>query len=80
MIFLEHKDVTNMLMMLELTVELRHALESVSVRGGKIDDKLADELRDLCTDKLDVCGYDENYNLNENGKILDALVDKLYVK
>jgi hypothetical protein len=68
-----------MLMMLELTSSLRQVLEDISVSGGNIDDDQVDELRDLCNDKLDVCGYDENYNLNENGKKLEALVDKLYL-
>jgi hypothetical protein len=79
MIFLSRSEIEYMLMMLELTSSLRQVLEGISVSGGNIDDDQADELRDLCNDKLDVCGYDENYNPNEDGKRLEALVDKLYV-
>ena len=79
MIFLSRTEIEYMLMMLELTPALRHVLEELVASGGKIDDDQADELRDLCNDKLDICGYDENYDLNEDGKKLEALVDKLYV-
>ncbi|MDD2739859.1 MAG: hypothetical protein PHR94_13090 [Methylomonas lenta] len=79
MIFISRIEIEYMLMMLELTSSLRQVLEDISVSGGNIDDDQVDELRDLCNDKLDVCGYDENYNLNENGKKLEALVDKLYL-
>ncbi|MDP3390425.1 MAG: hypothetical protein Q8Q45_14555 [Methylococcaceae bacterium] len=79
MIFLSRSEIEYMLMMLELTSSLRQVLEGISVSGGNIDDDQADELRDLCNDKLDVRGYDENYNPNEDGKRLEALVDKLYL-
>ena len=39
----------------------------------------ADELRNLCTDKLDVSGFDEAYNPTDSGEILEALIDKLFV-
>jgi hypothetical protein len=68
-----------MLATLELTPELRQVLEQLSVEGGAVSEEQADELRDRCNDKLDVCGYDENYDLNQDGKKLEALVDKLYV-
>lgn len=79
MIFLSRTDIEYMLVKLELTPVLRQALEGLSVSGGNVDDDIADELRDLCNDKLDVIGYDENYNLNDDGKKLETLVDKLFV-
>lgn len=80
MIIIKREDVLYMLLMLELTPDLRQVLKLISVGGGKLSEDQADELRDLCNDKLDVCGYDEQYKLNEDGKRLDALVDKLYIE
>lgn len=79
MVSLSCEDVRYMLATLELTPELRQVLEQLSVEGGAVSEERADELRDRCNDKLDVCGYDENYDLNQDGKKLEALVDKLYV-
>jgi len=79
MIYLKPEDIEYLLEKIELSVELRSALEALSGVGGKVSTNQADELRDLCNDRVDLCGYDENYTLNDDGKILDALVDKLYV-
>ncbi|MET1218962.1 MAG: hypothetical protein ABWW63_04940 [Glaciecola sp.] len=68
-----------MLIILELPPDLRLVLEAISAEGGELNEDQADELRDLCNEKLDICGYDENYKLNENGKKLEALVDKLFI-
>jgi hypothetical protein len=40
----------------------------------------ADTLRDLCGDRLQVEGFDENYQPTKLGRILESLIDKLYVK
>ncbi len=37
-----------------------------------------DELRDWASNKLQVVGFDMNYSLTEEGKILESLIDKLY--
>lgn len=39
----------------------------------------ADELRDLCGEQLQVAGFDENYELTEEGKILESLIDKFFI-
>lgn len=44
-----------------------------------ISDNLADTLRDLCGDELQIHGFDENYEPTTLGKILESLIDKLYV-
>ena len=44
-----------------------------------IDNDFADKLRDLCIDKLDFCGYDKNYELNNLGKELNTFIDKLFI-
>jgi hypothetical protein len=33
----------------------------------------------MCTDKLDINGYDENYEPNKLGKVLNELIDKLFI-
>ena len=79
MISLTKEDVGYMLRMLDLTLELKEVLQRISEGGGNVVEDQADELRDLCHDKLDKYGYDEKYNLNEVGKKLEALADKLYI-
>jgi hypothetical protein len=76
---LGREEVLYMLIILELPPDLRLVLEAISAEGGELNEDQADELRDLCNEKLDICGYDENYKLNENGKKLEALVDKLFI-
>ena len=45
-----------------------------------LDENEAIDLRELCSDYLLEVGFDEEYVVNEKGKLLEALVDKLYVK
>ena len=69
-----------MLTALPLTDDLRERLESlISAENKAISDDIADELRDLCAERLDTHGFDENYNPTEEGKKLEALIDKLYI-
>ena len=70
-----------MLSYLTLTDRLRIMLEQLPHDSNKIiDDDIADELRDLCADRLDTHGFDINYNPTAEGSRLEALIDKLYVK
>ena len=78
MIYLSQYDVQFMLMMLQLTPDLSQVLKAIA-EGGEITEDQADELRDCCTDKLDEVGFDEKYEPTEDGKKLEALVDKLYI-
>jgi len=39
----------------------------------------ADEIREICMDYLPVYGFDSNYELNEQGKILEKLIDKFFI-
>lgn len=52
-----------------------------SVRKIQLDltPDLADRVRDMCGDELAVSGFDENYNLTPRGRILETLVDKLFI-
>ncbi len=78
MIRLNRDDVLFMLMTLQLTPYLRQVLQSIA-KGGDISDDQADELRDYCTHRLDEIGFDENYELTEEGAKLETLVDKLFI-
>lgn len=33
----------------------------------------------MCSEKIDAVGYDENYDLNKDGVMLNHLIDKLYI-
>jgi len=76
---LDREDVLYMLMMLDLSPDLRQILDAISSGGGEINDGCADDLRDLCNDQLDVKGYDKDYNLNDDGRKLESLADKLFI-
>lgn len=43
-----------------------------------VKDEIAIQIRDWVGEKLQKEGFDENYELNENGKILEQLEDLLY--
>lgn len=45
----------------------------------KFSEDQVDELRDLCGEQLQVVGFDENYELTEEGKILESLIDKFFI-
>ena len=44
----------------------------------KISEELSEEIRDKCGEQLQIAGFDENYQTNEEGRILESLIDKLY--
>ena len=80
MITLTLQEIQFMLTVLALTVDLRERLNAlVSVENKTISDDIADELRDLCTERLDTHGFDENYKPTQEGKKLEVLIDKLYI-
>lgn len=45
----------------------------------KISEDQADEIRDLCGERLQVVGFDEKYELSQEGKILESLIDKFFI-
>ncbi len=45
----------------------------------ELDDEVADEIRDWANEELQKKGFDENYELNTRGKILEELVDIFYL-
>jgi hypothetical protein len=43
----------------------------------EIDENLADEIIDWAGERQQLKGFDEDYNLNEDGRLLDEIIDKL---
>lgn len=41
------------------------------------DDEIC-ELHEFCSDYLPIVGFDNNYNLNEQGRVLESLIDKFH--
>ena len=78
MISIRKSEAEFMLENLELPPELKIILRQ-QVMKIELSDDQADELRDCCTCKLDEIGFDENYEPSEKGKVLESLVDKLYI-
>lgn len=80
MICLTINDIELMTLNLDLPYDLRMLLEKLKdVQDRTISDDVADELRDLCTEKLDTHGFNVNYEPTELGKKLEELIDKLYI-
>ena len=80
MIRLSRNDIEFMIFNLDLSDDLRMLLEKLRDAQDKtITDDLADQLRDLCTQKLDTHGFDINYDPTELGIKLEELIDKLYI-
>jgi hypothetical protein len=80
MIKLTREDIQFMFKELSMPEYLRTALEDVANnKKGGLSDEMADELRDLCAERLDTHGFDPEYSPTAVGKILENLIDKLYV-
>lgn len=45
----------------------------------ELSENQADEIRDKCGEKLQIVGFDEKYDLTQEGKILESLIDKFYI-
>ena len=44
----------------------------------KVTEDTADEIRSRCEDQLSIAGFNIDYTLNSEGKILNSLLDKLF--
>jgi hypothetical protein len=45
----------------------------------EISDLMADDIRDWAAEKLQICGFDIDYNITKEGVVLESIIDKLYV-
>lgn len=63
---------------------LRLKLKQVSKENQfiimEVDEETADEIRDWAGDELQKKGFDINYDLTSDGKILEELIDLFYVE
>ncbi len=44
----------------------------------EFSEEAADSVREICGDQLPIKGFDINYALNSEGKILESLIDKFF--
>jgi len=80
MIKLSSEEIVFMIKVLPLSNSIKKELTKlIPLEVKLISDDLADELRDLCTERLDTHGFDIDYNPTEEGLALEKLIDKLYV-
>ncbi len=80
MIKLAPRDCKYLLANLSLTKEVTAVLQN-SIRSSRkivIDEDTAIYLRELCSDRLSLVGFDINYEPNSDGIILEDLIDKLF--
>lgn len=76
---ISHEDAVFMLRVLELPSALKLRLESCPTQGTELNDDEADELRDLCGERLQTHGFDDKYDPTDEGVKLESLIDKLFV-
>ncbi|HTN36794.1 MAG TPA: hypothetical protein VL053_06940 [Arachidicoccus sp.] len=57
--------------------EIRKENQSVII---EVDESTVDEIRDWASEELQKKGFDINYELTDEGKILEALIDAFYIK
>lgn len=80
-VLLSREERTLLLWRAELPPTVRHQLESESPHAVEVwltvDE--ADDLREQVQDILQVSGFDENYVPTPQGRVLESLVDKLFI-
>ena len=61
---------------------IKHIMKGNIISGKwqvDVSNIVADEIRDLCSEMLQLLGFDEYYELTEYGELLEELVDILYI-
>jgi hypothetical protein len=53
-------------------------IESNKIKLNSIDKEIMDEIREWAIEYNLKVGFDENYNSNEEGIILNSIIDKFY--
>lgn len=43
-----------------------------------LSENYIDEIRDWASERQQMIGFDEDYNLNDEGKLLESIIDKLH--
>jgi hypothetical protein len=73
------RDIEFLLRLLPMRKALRNRLEEIRTNADKLTDDEADELRDLCGERLQTHGFGPEYEATEEGKTLERLIDELFV-
>lgn len=68
-----------LLHVLDLPDEIAGTLERVRAEGLPLTDDVADDLRDLCGERLQAHGFGDDYEPTEEGLRLEKLIDSLFV-
>ncbi len=72
-------DLCYMLRELPIDQQTRSAVERLAVQVvGRLTGRQLEELHELCAARLPVVGFDETYRPNDEGLLLESLIDKLY--
>lgn len=79
MTFLTPAEIDFILEKLQLGPILRARLKHISASGGSIGEDDADFLRDRCGERLQVYGFGSKYEPTTEGRLLEDLIDKLFV-
>jgi len=45
----------------------------------ELGEEIIDFIRDECGEHLQIIGFDKDYNITKEGKLLESLVDKFYL-
>ena len=75
--YLSSSDAQFLRAVLELPEGLRNRLSTT--RSLTLSDEEADELRDLCGERLQTHGFDHHYSVTPEGRRLERLIDALFV-
>jgi len=70
---------TNLLKKNKLTKQLFFCKKNHDIYSLLMSEDEADEIRDLCGEQLQIIGFNQDYELTCEGKILESLIDKLFV-
>lgn len=62
---------------LKLNLRVKEEIRYILI---EVDEEAADEIRDWASEKLQRIGFDINYKLTNEGKMLESLIDKFYIE
>lgn len=79
MIHLAQADIAFMLRVLDLSDRMRSKLEKIASGEAGLTVDEADELRDLCGERLQTHGFGPGYEPTQEGVHLERLIDELFV-
>lgn len=79
MVKLCKEELEYLLSSISLSEVSRNQLKSALKNCTGISDDLADDLREKCGERLSAVGFDSKHEPTKEGRLLESLIDKLYV-